>query len=538
MKSIKVISITLLYIIGIAISSQAQLAEQQLSDMVKYSDILNSVLKETVVHYVDSIDVEAITEEAINGMLKDLDPYSEYIPAKEMPDFQIMTTGEYGGIGSVISMKDSSIIIREPYEGMPAVLSGLIPGDKILYIDGESMEGKDTKQASDLLKGQPNTKLTLTIERIGESKPRKIEITRKRIHINPVVYSGVLENNIGYIYLSSFTVDSGRAVKEAFLELMNKNISALVFDVRDNGGGVVDECLEILNLFMAKGDTLLSMKGKIKQYDRVYKAMQAPIAPDMPIAILINGNSASASEIVAGAVQDLDRGILVGEKTYGKGLVQITRSLPHGGQLKLTSAKYYIPSGRCIQRIDYSKKEKADSDTVPVTFYTRNGRPVYDGGGISPDFEVKEENVPSMIFYLEAKSIFFDFVAQWRVDNPVIASPSEFEVSEELYNEFKEYVKSVDFTYDLQSERTLETLKRAMELEGYKDIANEEFQSLEKLLKPDLDRDLELHKKIISKHLAYNIMQQYYYHKGTKMYELRDDVVLNKAILQLQTNVN
>lgn len=516
-------------------SGYAQLSEQQHADMAKNMDVLNSILKEVAIHYVDSVNVEKLVEDAIAGLMQSLDPYSEYISTKEIPDFQFMTTGEYGGIGSVISMRENEIIIREPYEGMPAALAGLIPGDRILSINGESMEGKDTKYASDKLKGQPNTPLTLTIQRIGESKPREIKLERKRVHVDPVIYYGVMEGGIGYISLSSFTVESAQSVKNALLDLVNNHhISSLIFDVRDNGGGVVEECLEMLNFFLPKGDLLLSMKGKIQQYDKTYRATQSPLEPDLPLVILVNGNSASASEIIAGTLQDLDRAVIVGNKTFGKGLVQSTRPLPYGNQLKLTTAKYYIPSGRSIQRIDYTNRAttgqaNAIPDSLTMVYFTKNNRPVRDGGGILPDFIIEEEKMASMIFYLELQSVFFDFVAQWRAKNPSIPSPKEFQLSDETYEEFKEYVKSKKFSYDVQSEKYLETLEKAMELEGYMELASEEFQALQKKLKPDLDRDLELHKDLISKYLAMHIMRQYYYAKGQLIYELRDDEVLNKA---------
>lgn len=536
MKQIRIIYITCIFLLSFSFSLSAQLSEEQHADMIKQMDIFNSILKEVAIHYVDSINAENIVDAAIAELMMSLDPYCEYIRAEDVADFQFVTTGEYGGIGAIISMKDNEIIIREPYDGMPAALAGLIPGDRILMIDGESMEGKDTQYASDKLKGQPNTTLTLTIKRIGENKPREIKLERKRIHIDPITYYGTLDNNIGYISLSSFTVASAQAVKNALKDLVdNHHITSLIFDVRDNGGGVVEECLQMLNYFLPKGELLLSMKGKIKQYDKTYRSTQSPIEPDLPLVILTNGNSASASEIIAGTIQDLDRGVIVGNRTFGKGLVQTTRPLPYGGQIKLTTAKYYIPSGRSIQRINYSKRNKDESagiipDSLTSIYYTKNNRPVKDGGGILPDFIVEETNIPTMIVYLELQSVFFDFVTEWRAKNPSIASPSDFKLTDEIYNEFKEYVKSKEFTYDVQSERSLEALKKTMNLEGYMTLASAEYNALEKMLKPDLDRDLELHKDLISKYLALHIMRQYYYIKGQTMYELRNDNTLNKAI--------
>lgn len=536
MRSIKVISLFISFVFCFSLHCQAQMSEQQQVDMVKYIDILNTFFKEVIIHYVDSVEIEKTAENAMNFTLQNMDPYSEYISAKDLPEFQIMTTGEYGGIGAVISMRENAIIIREPYEGMPAAEAGLIPGDCILSINGESIEGKDTQYASNLLKGQPNTPLSLTIQRIGEEQPRVIQTKRKRIHIDPIVYYGVLDNNIGYIRLASFTIESAQAVKETLSNLTkNHHITSLIFDVRDNGGGVVEECLSMLNYFLPKGDLLLSMKGKIKPYDKTFRASHSPIEPDLPLAILVNGNSASASEIIAGTIQDQDRGVIIGSRTFGKGLVQTTRSLPYGGQLKLTTAKYYIPSGRSIQKIDYSHRDENGQvnmipDSLTTVYYTQNNRPVRDGGGILPDFVLEEKKVPTLIYYMELESIFFDFVTQWRAKNPVIASPATFQLTDEIYAEFKEFVQSKDFKYDLQSERNLEALKKSMEFERYMEVASDEFAALEKKLQPDLDRDLELHRDLISSYLSMHIMRQYYYIKGQLIYELRDDDAVKKAI--------
>jgi carboxyl-terminal processing protease len=541
MKTIRIVIIVLVVLSqGYSSKLLAQLSEKQRFEVTKNLDVFNSLFKELNLYYVDTLDVEKIIQSDISYMLQQLDPYTQYISEEEMSDFQFQTTGEYGGIGSIISMRNGKIIIAEPYEDMPAALAGLIPGDEILSIDGESMEGQTSAYASEHLKGQPNTSLKLKIQRVGEKKPREITLERKRIHINPVTYYGVLEGGIGYLYLSGFTTQSAQAVKEALLDLTaGQQVKSLIFDVRDNGGGVVEDCLDMLNFFLPKGELLLSMKGKVKQMDRTYRATQSPIEPNLPLMILVNGNSASASEILSGTIQDLDRGIIVGSRTYGKGLVQATRQLPYDGRLKLTTSKYYIPSGRSIQAIDYSNRDEdgrgsSIPDSLTTVYYTSHNRPVRDGGGVLPDFVIEDEKVPTIIYYMEAGSIFFDFVVQWRMTHPKIASPSEFVLTDDIYKEFKEFVKSKDFTYDRQSEKALGALKRIMEFEGYYDGASTEFQALENKLKPDLDKDLELHKTQIAKYLAIQLMKQYYYAKGQLIYELRDDTVLNKAIEILQ----
>jgi carboxyl-terminal processing protease len=437
-------------------------------------------------------------------------------------------------------MRNNKIIIADPYEGMPAAQAGLIPGDEIIALDGESMDGQTTAYASERLKGQPGTYVKIKFRRLGENKPREVTIERKRIHINPVTYYGVLDGGIGYIYLSGFTTQSALAVKEALIDLTkNQQINSLIIDVRDNGGGVVEDCLDMLNFFLPKGELLLSMKGKVRQMDRTYRATQMPVEPDLPLSILVNGNSASASEILSGTIQDLDRGVIVGTRTFGKGLVQSTRPLPYDGRLKLTTSKYYIPSGRSIQAIDYANRDEDGRgsfipDSLTTVYYTSRNRPVRDGGGILPDFVIEDETIPTLIYYMEVNSIFFDFVAQWRVKHPAIAAPSEFVLTDDVYKEFKEFVQSKDFTYDRQSEKAMTSLKKIMEFEGYYDAASAEFQALAEKLKPDLNRDLEFYKTTLSKQLAMQMMKQYYYAKGQLIYSLRDDKVLNKAIEVLQ----
>ncbi|KAA6301467.1 MAG: putative CtpA-like serine protease [Candidatus Ordinivivax streblomastigis] len=514
----------------------AQLSEKQRFEIAKNLDVYNALFNELNLFYVDSLEVEKLIQQDIAYLLQQLDPYTEYIPEEDLSDFQFLTTGEYGGIGSIISKSDNKIIIAEPYKGMPAALAGLIPGDEILAINGESMEGKNTAYVSEQLKGQPNTKLQLKIQRRGEKKPRELTLERKRIQIDPVTYYGVLEDGIGYIYLSGFTTHSAQSVKTALLDLtQNRHIRALVFDVRDNGGGVVEDCLEILNYFLPKGELLLSMRGKVRQMDRTYRATQEPIEPTLPIVVLVNGRSASASEILSGAIQDLDRGVIVGSRTYGKGLVQSTRSLPYDGKLKLTTSKYYIPSGRSIQAIDYASRDEygrvsAIPDSLTTEYYTNRKRPVRNGGGILPDLAVEDEQIPTLVCYIEANNLFFDFVIQWRANHPTISEPSKFVLEDAVYNEFKAFVQSKDFTYDRQSEKILENLKKTMEFEGYYQTASTEFNALEAKLKPDLNHDFELHKSTISNYLTMQILKQYYYNDGALVYALRKDPAVKKSL--------
>jgi len=520
----------------VSFPAQAQLSEKTHFDIAKYLDIYNALFKELNLFYVDSIDVKKTIEDNIAFMLSRLDPYTEYIPEEGMSKFEEQNTGEYGGIGSLISYRNGKIYIDAPNEGMPAALAGLQAGDILQEIDGISLNGKDDAFASEHLKGQPNTKVKIKFLRAGENKPRDIVVERQRLQIDPVTYYGVLPGNTGYIYLSDFTTFSASSVKAAFDDLKtNRGISSLIIDVRDNGGGVVEDCLEILNYFLPKDKLLLTMKGKFRQLDRTFRTTQQPIAPNIPLAILVNQSSASASEILAGTLQDLDRAVIIGSRTFGKGLVQSPRELPFNGTLKLTTAKYYIPSGRNIQAIDYSHRTEDGSvsyipDSLTSVFYTSKGRPVRDGGGITPDVVTEDKKVPTIVYYMENEGIFFDFVVQWRIKHPKIASPEQFVLSNDVYEAFKSFVRSKDFNYDRQSGKALERLKQIMDFEGYLSSASEEIKALENKLKPDLNRDLELQKETLSDELAGEFMRQYYYAKGEKIYFLQNDSDLKKAI--------
>ena len=517
---------------------QAQLSEKDRFDIGKSLDIYNSLFKELNLFYVDSIPVNKTIRANINYMLRNLDPYTEYIPEEDMPDFLQETTGEYAGVGAVLPSRadTNAVLVIDLYEGMPAQLAGLRAGDQLLEIDEVSLEGKNSSFASERLRGQPNTTVKIKYLRPGENEPKTVSFERKRIEVDPVVYYGILSDKVGYIYLSNFTTHSSENIRRALKDLTeNRQITSLILDVRDNPGGSVDDCVEILNHFLPKSELLLTTKGKVPQMDRTFRATRNADESTIPIAILVNQGSASASEILAGTIQDLDRGVIIGTRTYGKGLVQSTRQLPYNGQLKLTTAKYYIPSGRCIQAIDYTHRGEDGRvsyipDSLVTTFYTKNGRPVKDGGGITPDLKVEEKAIPNIAYYMEARSLFFDFVVDWRIKHPQIASPEGFVLSDQTYEAFKEFVKSKNFTYDRQSEKAMENLKSIMEFENYMDSALEEFKALEDKLKPDLDHDLELYKDQLSKLLSMQIMKQYYYARGEHLFTLKGDEVVEKAM--------
>lgn len=525
-----------LLLAGSFLSLKAQ--EDNRFEVSKNLDIFNALVKETEMFYVDSVDVEKTVRKGIDAMLSGLDPYTEYIPEQEMETLKLITTGEYGGIGSYIRQRNPAggVIIAEPNEGMPAALAGLKAGDFILAIDSIDVSGASNDRVSELLKGVPNTKLQLTIQRPGEKKPRKVEIIRKQIQVKQVTWYGVRNDSIGYIYLKGFTDKSAQEVKEAFEDLKkNHHIKSLILDLRNNGGGVLEGAVQLVSMFVPKGSEVISTKGKIKQWDRTYRTSTEPIDTVMPIAVLINGASASAAEIVSGALQDWDRAVLVGQRSFGKGLVQSTRDLPYDGKLKVTMSKYYIPSGRCIQQIDYTHRKEDGSvaaipDSLTSIFYTSLGRPVRDGGGVRPEFEVKEPKVPTMMYYLATDTMFFDFVTNWVAKHPTIAPVESFTVTDDDFEALKAYAKEKDFTYDRQSEKVLKNLKEVAEFEGYLDEGSTAFKALEAKLTPNLDRDFDRFKDQVKDLMASEIVKRYYFQKGELIQNLKNDPVLEKAL--------
>lgn len=508
---------------------------QRYYDINKNIDIFNSVVRELDLFYVDSIEVNKLMQGTIHNMLTRLDPYTEYYSEENMGDLQFLTTGEYAGIGAIISANNNQVVINEPYEGLPADKAGLKAGDAILEIDGEDMRKATVKEVSDKLKGTPGTILNLTILRPGEMKQRTISIEREKIEMDPITYAGMVDDQIGYFHYGSFTTNSAEKVKETVMDLKSKGATSLIMDLRGNGGGILDEAVNVVNLFVPKGEEIVSTKGKVKQWDRSYRTQNQPLDEIIPLVVLIDTGSASASEIVAGGLQDLDRAVIVGNRSFGKGLVQTPRDLPYGGNIKITTSKYYIPSGRCIQALDYSHRNPDGSvarvpDSLTNVFKTRNGREVRDGGGITPDITLPQKTGGTIAYYLMADNIIFDFVTEWMQTHPTIASPELFRLTDADYNSFKEYVKTKDFKYDQFSERSLEQLKSMMEFEGYMQVASDEYKALEAKLHPDLDRDLALFKEDISDMIESEIVQRRYYKKGVLKHQLSDDKVFDKAV--------
>lgn len=512
---------------------------QRYFDINKNIDIFNSVLRELDMFYVDSVEVNNLVQNSIRNMLTRLDPYTEYYAEENMEDLQFMTTGEYAGIGAIISYNNGQVVINEPYEGLPADKAGLKAGDAILEIDGKDMRKSTVKEVSDKLKGTPGTSLELTICRPGEKKDRKLKIVREKIEVDPITYSGVTDDKIGYLHFGSFTTRSADRVKKTVQDLKAKGATSLIMDLRGNGGGILDEAVDVVNLFIPKGEEIVSTKGKVKQWDRTYLTRNQPLDEIIPIVVLIDTGSASASEIVAGGLQDLDRAVIVGNRSFGKGLVQTPRDLPYGGNIKITTSKYYIPSGRCIQALDYSHRNPDGSvarvpDSLTNVFKTRNGREVRDGGGITPDITIPQPTGGTIAYYLMADNVIFDYVTEWAQQHKEIAPPHRFRLPESDYEAFKEFVKKRDFEYDQLSERSLQQLKAMMEFEGYMDVAKEEFAALEAKLHANLDRDLELFKEDITSMIESEIVQRFYYKKGVLLHQLSDDKVYDKAVEILQ----
>ena len=518
----------------------------------KNLDIFNSIFKELDMFYVDTVNAEKMIQTGVEGMLSLTDPYTEYYPEEEVSSLKEMTTGKYGGIGAAIRYYEAKdrIAVVEPTEGMPAAEAGVKAGDIILSVGGKEMVRGDMKpqefssKVSEALRGEPGTSFVLKVLRPlkNDSTVMEFKITRKNIRTNPVPYYGMVKDSIGYLALSSFTENSAKDFKKAFIELKQKGAKSLIIDLRDNGGGSLSEAVDIVNLYVPKGQEIVVTKGKVRQAQGSYKTQNEPVDTQIPLAVLVNGATASASEIVSGSLQDLDRAVVIGSRTFGKGLVQTIRPLPYNGTLKVTTSKYYIPSGRCIQAIDYAKKNADGSvartpDSLTTVFHTAAGREVRDGGGIRPDIEVKGDKIPNIVFYLMNDDLIFDYATQYCWDHPTLASVDDFKLTDADYEAFKKLVKSRNFTYDRQSEKMLKSLKEIAEFEGYMTEAAEEFKALEKKLNHNLDRDLDYFAKPIKEYISQEIVTRYFYQRGAAMERLKDDTDLEEAIKVLQNPV-
>ena len=529
------LSIILIFCLVFSVTSASK-PEQRTFRISKNLTIFNSVLRELDLFYVDTLNYDKIMKESIGEMLEKLDPYTVYLPEEETDDLTFMTTGEYAGIGAMITKSGNEVCVSEPYEGLPAQRNGLRAGDIFIEIDGQKVAGKTVTQISTLLKGTPGTTIKLKLKRPGEKNTIEKSFLREKIQINPVKYSAVVSDKVGYVMLSEFTDRAAIELKAAVNEMVHKNqIESLVLDIRNNGGGLIDEAIKIVGYFVPKGTEVVTTKGKNKEADRTYKTPTEPIFPQMKLVILTNRSSASASEIVAGSVQDLDRGVLVGERTFGKGLVQNIRPIGFGGNLKVTTAKYYIPSGRCIQAIDYSHRNEDGSvghipDSLTSDFKTRNGRKVRDGGGIIPDTLTKDNRKLNIAYYIFAQNLYFDFVTQYVLKHPTIASPQEFRLSDEDFKAFTDYLLCKKFTYTTQTEKYFKELQDIAKYEGLDVRAKDEFAALKAKLMPEVSKSIEENKADISDLLSLEIMKRYYYQKGEIQFSLRTDKDLKVAL--------
>lgn len=510
-------------------------------NVAKNLNVFNTLYRNLDMVYVDTLDSDEVIGYGIRAMLRSLDPYTEYYPASDVNELRQMITGKYAGIGALIreNMKEGCCMIDQPYKGMPAQELGLKRGDLILAIDDSTMIGKPTSYVSEHLRGDAGSSFKLKIRRLSTGKEMIFKVTRRAIQLPAVSYYGLIgSTGIGYINLNSYTEDCAKDVRRAFVELKQNGMDRLIFDVRDNGGGSVQEALAIINMFVPRNTTLLTMKGKMKRANNEYKTTVEPIDTLMPIVVLVNDNTASASEITAGSLQDLDRAVVLGTRTYGKGLVQTMLELPFNGQMKLTTSKYYIPSGRCIQAINYKHKNGGYTEHVPDSltkvFHTVGGREVRDGGGIKPDIEVKADTLTNLVYYLmsvrDSNEVVFNYEYDYIQAHPSVAAPDEFMITDEDFDELKLRVIKSNFKYDKQTEKFLQQLKELAKFEGYYEDSKQEFEALEKKLTHNLERDLEKNRELIKELISREIIRSYYYDGGSIQHSLRTDPQVKKAM--------
>lgn len=512
-------------------------------EVSKNLDIFSSVYREVNMFYVDTTDPGKLMKKGIDSMLESLDPYTNFIPESDIEDYRFLTTGQYGGIGALIKQKGDAVIISDPYEGYPAQKSGLLAGDQILEIDGNSTKNKKTDDISRLLKGSPKTQVRLLIQRDGEKNPFEKTIVREEIKVKSVPYYGMVGDEIGYIRLNSFTENAGKDVGAALKDLQSKHtLKGLVFDLRNNPGGLLNEAVNVSNLFVERGQDIVSTKGRYKDMDKTYKALNEAIDPNLPLALLVNSGSASASEIVSGSLQDLDRAVIVGQRTFGKGLVQTTRPLSYNTQMKITTAKYYIPSGRCIQALDYTHRNEDGSvgkvpDSLVSAFNTRAGRKVYDGGGILPDLVTEPQKLSNISQSLISKNILFDYATRYRRLHPEIASVNTFELTDSDFNDFVSYISDKEYDYSTKSEKAMEDLKKNSEDEKYFQDIRTEYDALKNKLAHNKQADVEKNKSEILQLLKEEIIARYYFQSGRIEASLKNDPDLKKAVDVIQDKV-
>ena len=515
-------------------------------EVAKNLDIFNQLYKNLDLFYVDTLNPNEVVTTGIKAMLRSLDPYTEYYPESETKNLKMMITGKYAGIGALIRYhrKLKRIVIDEPYEGMPAAEAGLKKGDIILSIDNSVMTDRDVSYVSSRLRGDAGTKFVLKVQRPSTGKQMSFKITRRNIKLPELAYYGILEGNIGYINLNQFTEGCSKDVRRAFIDLKKQGATALVFDLRNNGGGSEMEAVDIVNLWVGKDQTIVENRGKISQANHAYKTRLEPVDTEMPLVVLVNGETASASEITSGALQDLDRAVILGTRTYGKGLVQIPLDMPYNTNLKMTTSKYYIPSGRCIQAVNYRRNgtggyRERVPDSLTHVFHTAAGREVRDGGGITPDVEVKNDTIPNIAYYLsgsgmDSTEVMFDWVVDYITKHPTIAPAREFHLTDAEFADFKQHVIKSGFTYDPVSQKQLKDLEKTAKAEGYYEQAREAFELLESKLKHDVGTDIDKHEAILRQVLELDIITAYYYQAGSIQAGLQYDKQLEEAIRLLR----
>ena len=542
--SMKKVLVSLLMVL-LAAPAFAQIDRDHDFKTAKNMDIFNSIYKNLDLMYVDTLDAQEVVGNGIKAMLGSLDPYTTYYPEEKVNELKNMLTGKYAGVGAVVryNFQLQRVCISEPYENMPAAEVGLKKGDIILSIDDEDMTNKDVAYVSDHLRGDPGTSFIIKVKRPSTGKTLKMKITRRTIQMPFLPYYGMLEGGFGYINFNSFTDNCAKDVRRAFIDLKKQGAKGLVFDLRNNGGGSVSEAVSIINMFLPKGKTVLKMQGKLQRSNKEYKTSVEPVDSVMPMVVLVNGNSASASEIMSGSLLDYDRAIMLGMRTYGKGLVQTTMDLPYNGQMKLTTAKYYIPSGRCVQALNYKHAKGGYVEHVPDSltkvFYTANGREVRDGGGVKPDVEVKPDSLPNIAFYLagarDSNEVMLNYEVDYIAKHPTIAPAKDFALTDADYDEFKARVLKANFKYDRETEKYLKDLEKLAKLEGYYDDAKPEFEALKKKLSHNVAKDLDYNKEYIKQLLENEIVAAYSFQAGAIQNSLRYDKQIKEAIKLLNS---
>ena len=538
-RKIVICVITAFLIAGSTAMFSFRSADDNYFEISKNIDIFATLFRELNIYYVEETNPSDLVQRGIDSMLATLDPYTQFIPESDMEDYRYLTTGQYGGIGALIGQRDNYVIITDPYEGFPAQKAGIMSGDKILEIDGFSMINKNYDEVSRLLKGTPKSNVTIKIERTGQSSPIVITVMREEIKIKNVPYYGMLNNDIAFIRLGSFTEDAGSEVKNALEELKRKNtVKGIVLDLRGNPGGLLNEAVNVVNVFVDKGQEVVSTRGKMKELNKTYRTLNSTVDTKTPMVTLVNSGSASAAEIVSGSLQDLDRSVILGQRTFGKGLVQTTRALSYNTQLKVTTSKYYIPSGRCIQALDYSHRNADGSvgkvpDSLMSAFKTKNGRKVFDGGGINPDFVINVPDLSAISASLITKYLLFDYATLYKIQHTSIPAAKSFSLTDNDFEDFKKWVSTKEYDYTTASEKKLEELKTSAQKEKYYDAISQQYELVKKQLTHDKTQDMLIHKAEISELIVNEIVSRYYYQDGRTESSFNYDPEIKMAIKTL-----